>query len=103
MFVLTNCRLIDGWAGSVGSPHLHSSPKLTMSWAMIDVDLDADEFHFHTLVRQLPHRRYRHACAMLARQEALKIAGPSWQAYFEEYRARLLQETRSALAKYRRR
>jgi hypothetical protein len=76
---------------------------------MIDVDLDADEFHFHTLVRQLPHRRYGHACAMLAGQEALKIAGPSWQAYFEEHRARLLQdaaaviETRSALAKYRRR
>ena len=64
---------------------------------------------FRAVVRQLPHRRYRHAVAMVARQQALKIAGPSWQAYFDEHRARLLQdaaeliETRSALAKYRRR
>jgi hypothetical protein len=74
---------------------------------MIDQDLDADEFHFGTLLRQLPHKRWRHACAMLARQQALKIAGADWQAYFDENRGRLLQdaaeqiETKSALAKYR--
>ena len=46
---------------------------------------------------------------MLARQEAFKIAGPSWQEYFAENRGWLLQdaaeqiETKSGLAKYRRR
>jgi hypothetical protein len=75
---------------------------------MIDQDLDADEFHFHTLVRQLPHRRYRHAVGMIARQEALKIAGANWRTYFEENRHRLLEdaawqiESRQAFARYRR-
>jgi len=73
--------------------------------AMADEELsDA----FRAVVRQFPHRRYRHACVMLARQEAFKIAGPSWSEYFEEHRGRLIEEakeliaSRSGLAKYRR-
>jgi hypothetical protein len=71
-------------------------------------DIDLDEA-FGTLVRQLPHRRYRHAVAMIARQVALREAGASWQEYFEENRHRLLTDaasviaTHQAWAKYRRR
>ena len=71
-------------------------------------DIDLDEA-FGILVRQLPHKRYRYACAMLARQEALKIAGPDWQTYWEEHRGRLIAdaqeivETRQHWARYRRR
>ena len=71
-------------------------------------DIDLDEA-FGTLVRQLPHRRYRHAVAMIARQAALKIAGADWQPYWEEHRGRLIQdaqeivETRQHWARYRRR
>jgi hypothetical protein len=73
---------------------------------MNDDDLDTA---FNAIVRQLPHRRYRHVCAMLARQEAFKIAGASWQDYFEEHRGRLIEDAKeliqrsSGLAKYRRR
>jgi hypothetical protein len=70
--------------------------------------IDFDE-EFRAMVLQLPHRRYRHACAMLARQEAFKIAGPDWQDYFYLNRAKLIEEakeviaTHQAWAKYRRR
>ena len=70
-----------------------------------------DELHseLRSLIRQLPGRRWRNACAMLARRAAMAAAGPSWQDYFEEHRHRLLEDaaeliaTRSSLAKYRRR
>jgi hypothetical protein len=62
---------------------------------------------FYALVCQLPHRRYRHACAMLARQAALREAGPNWAEYFEKHRHRLLEDaaeliaSRRAFARYR--
>ena len=63
---------------------------------------------FNAIVRALPHKRYRHVCAMLARQEAFKIAGAGWQDYFAEHRGRLIEDAKeliqrsSGLAKYRR-
>jgi hypothetical protein len=71
---------------------------------MTDEELN-DEFY--ALARQLPHRRYRHACAMLARQAALREVGPNWAEYFEEHRHRLLEDaakliaSRKAFARYR--
>jgi hypothetical protein len=76
---------------------------------MTNDEIDYFDDAFGAIVRQLPHRRYRHVVAMIARQEALRIAGPSWQAYWEEHRGRLIQdaqeivETRQHWARYRRR
>ena len=71
---------------------------------MTDDDLAHE---FHNLISKLPHRRYRHAVAMIARQVALREAGPSWQDYFEEHRHRLLEDaaeliaSRQVFARYR--
>jgi hypothetical protein len=66
---------------------------------MIEQDLDADEFHFEPVFRSsISPRRYRHACAMIARQQAFKIAGASWQAYFEEHRGRLIEDAKELIS-----
>ena len=36
--------------------------------------------------------RHSHACEMLARQKALKEAGPDWPTYFAKHRERLMNE-----------
>ena len=56
-----------------------------------------DEFNFLTLI-DLPPRRYRQCRVMLARQAALKIAGPRHRAYFRKYRARLIQDADEMIA-----
>ena len=56
------------------------------------------EREFGVIVGQLPHKRYRHACAMSARQEAFKIAGASWQEYFEEHRGRLIEDAKELIS-----
>ena len=64
---------------------------------------------FHTLISgAIPDRHYRAMRLLLARQAALRIAGPRHRAYFRKYRARLIQdatkviESRQAYARYRR-
>jgi hypothetical protein len=64
-------------------------------WGLTDDDLAQE---FHDLISQLPHRSYRHAVGMIARQVALKIAGPSWQEYFEAHRHRLLEDAAKVIA-----
>jgi hypothetical protein len=65
----------------------------------------------HTALRELiplPPRRYRAMRLLLARQAALREAGPRHRAYFRKYRARLIEEatelieSRQAFARYRR-
>jgi hypothetical protein len=71
---------------------------------MTDDEL-ADEFHN---VIPIPPRHYRAMRLLLARQAALREAGPRHRAYFRKYRARLLEdaaweiESRQAFARYRR-
>jgi hypothetical protein len=43
-------------------------------------------------------RRHRTACAILARQIALKEAGPMADEYFAKYRPRLLAEAKEIIA-----
>jgi hypothetical protein len=56
----------------------------------------------------LPPRRYRAMRLLLARQAALREAGPRHRAFFRKYKARLIQdatkviESRQSLARYRR-
>jgi hypothetical protein len=55
----------------------------------------------------IPDKRYRAMRVLLARQAALREAGPRHRAYFRKYRARLIQdateviESRPAFARYR--
>ena len=73
---------------------------------MTDDDL-AQEFH-SLISGVIPDKRYRAMRLLLARQAALRIAGPRHRAYFRKYRARLIQdatkliESRQAYARYRR-
>ena len=46
----------------------------------------------------LPPRRYRAMRALLARQAALREAGPRHRAYFRKYRARLIQDADEVIA-----
>jgi hypothetical protein len=54
----------------------------------------------------IPDRRYRAMRLLLARQAALREAGPRHRAYFRKYRARLIQDAtkviESKYARYRR-
>ena len=43
--------------------------------------------------------RHSHACEMLARQEALKEAGPDWPTYFAQNRERLMNEASQLIAR----
>jgi hypothetical protein len=71
---------------------------------------DDDLAHeFHELISgEIPDRRYRAMRLLLARQAALRKAGPRHRAYFRKYKARLIQnateviESRQSLARYRR-
>ena len=71
---------------------------------MTDDDLHAE---LRSLI-PLPSERYRAMRLLLARQAALREAGPRHRAYFRKYRARLLEdaakviESRQAFARYRR-
>jgi hypothetical protein len=62
---------------------------------------------FRSLI-PLPPRRHRAMRLLLARQAALREAGPRHRAYFRKYRARLIQdateliESRQSFARYRR-
>jgi hypothetical protein len=62
---------------------------------------------FRSLI-PIPPRHYRAMRLLLARQAALREAGPRHRAYFRKYRARLLEdaakviESRQAFARYRR-
>ena len=62
---------------------------------------------FHSLI-PLPSERYRAMRLLLARQAALREAGPRHRAYFRKYKARLIQdpteliERRQSFARYRR-
>jgi hypothetical protein len=70
-----------------------------------DDDL-AQEFH-ELISGVIPPRRYRAMRLLLARQAALREAGPRHRAYFRKYRARLIQdateliERSQAFARYR--
>ena len=75
---------------------------------MIVTDNDLAQ-EFHTLISGvIPPRHYRAMRVLLARQAALREAGPRHQAYFRKYRARLIEdateliESRQAFARYRR-
>jgi hypothetical protein len=52
---------------------------------------------FRTLI-PLPPRRYRQCRVMLARQAALKIAGPDHQAYFTQWQAKVIAEAGERIA-----
>jgi hypothetical protein len=43
-------------------------------------------------------QRYRRACEFVARQLALKAAGPMHQAYFKKHKARLIAEAAELIA-----
>ena len=45
--------------------------------------------------------RYSNACEMLARQAALKQAGPDWPTYFAKHRERLMNEASDLIARSR--
>ena len=73
---------------------------------MTDDDLAQE---FHTLISVvIPPKHYRAMRLLLARQAALREAGPRHRAYFRKYRARLIQDatelidSRPAFARYRR-
>jgi hypothetical protein len=55
---------------------------------MNDIDLDTE---FAKLI-PLPDRRYRAMRLLLARQAALREAGPRHRAYFRKYKARLIAD-----------
>jgi hypothetical protein len=64
---------------------------------------------FHTLISGvIPDTRYRAMRLLLARQAALREAGPRHRAYFRKYRARLIEEATKVIdrsqsfARYRR-
>ena len=61
---------------------------------MTDDDLAQE---FRDLI-PLPPTRYRNARVLLARQAALREAGPRHRAYFRKYRARLLQDADKLIA-----
>jgi hypothetical protein len=42
--------------------------------------------------------RHSNACEMLARQAALKEAGPDWSTYFDKHRERLMNEASELIA-----
>jgi hypothetical protein len=73
---------------------------------MTDDDL-AQEFH-SVISSVIPPRHYRAMRLLLARQAALREAGPRHRAYFRKYRARLIEdaakviESGQAFARYRR-
>jgi hypothetical protein len=57
-------------------------------------------------VQEPPHNytwqdvmRHSNACEMLARQAALKEAGPDWPTYFAKHRARLMNEAGQLIAR----
>jgi hypothetical protein len=43
--------------------------------------------------------RHSNACEMLARQAALKEAGPDWPTYFAKHRERLMNEASDLIAR----
>ena len=43
--------------------------------------------------------RHSNACELLARQAALKIAGPDWPTYFTMHRERLMNEASQLIAR----
>jgi hypothetical protein len=45
--------------------------------------------------------RHSNACEMLARQAALKKAGPDWPTYFAQHRERLMNEASTLIARSR--
>jgi hypothetical protein len=45
--------------------------------------------------------RHSNACEMLARQVALKEAGPDWPTYFAQHRERLMNEASDLIARSR--
>ena len=55
---------------------------------MTDIELQTE---FAKLI-PIPNRRYRQCRVMLARQAALREAGPDHQAYFRQWQARLIQD-----------
>jgi hypothetical protein len=71
---------------------------------MTDDDL-AQEFH-NLISGVIPDRHYRAMRLLLARQAALREAGPRHRAYFRKYRARLIQDATEVIetrfARYRR-
>jgi len=54
----------------------------------------------HNYVRQ-DVMRHSNACEMLARQAALKQAGPDWPTYFAKHRERLMNEASDLIARSR--
>ena len=52
----------------------------------------------HNYTRQ-DMMRHSNACEMLARQNALKIAGPDWPTYFTMHRERLMNEASQLIAR----
>jgi hypothetical protein len=49
-------------------------------------------------VRWVRAQRYRRACEFVARQLALKAAGPMHQTYFKKHKARLIAEAAELIA-----
>ena len=54
----------------------------------------------HKFVRE-DVMRHSNACEMLARQAALKEAGPNWPTYFAQHRERLMNEASTLIARSR--